>query len=231
MILQVENLTKRFGEIVAVDGLSFEVDQGEIFGLLGPNGAGKTTTIRMIAGLIKPTAGAARVAGYDVQTHPLEARRRMAYVPDFPFLYEKLTPWEFFRFTGQLFRMEDALLEDRGRALIERFGLEPYVHKPIEGLSHGTRQRTAIRQAIADREYERRLPAILEARRRVLYDYNLFAVVAREIAKRHTPSSAETPPRVLYSRHALRQRGAGLLVRDLYDKARARLIHGWGMRG
>lgn len=147
-MIELLNLTKYFGELRAVDDVSLTLPRGEFFALLGPNAAGKTTTLKMLAGLIKPSAGTARVCGYDVQTQPLEARRRMAYVPDFPFLYEKLTPWEFFRFTGQLFRMEDALLETRGRALIERFSLEPYVNKPIEGLSHGTRQRTAIVSAL-----------------------------------------------------------------------------------
>ena len=81
-------------------------------------------------------------------THPLEARRRIAYVPDFPFLYDKLTPWEFIRFTGQMFRMEDAALESKATTLIQRFNLETYLRKPIEGLSHGTRQRVAIVSAL-----------------------------------------------------------------------------------
>ncbi|HKS36905.1 MAG TPA: ABC transporter ATP-binding protein, partial [Verrucomicrobiae bacterium] len=107
-----------------------------------------TTTLRILAGLIKPSSGSARVAGFDVQTHPLEARRRLAYVPDFPFLYDKLTPWEFFRFTGQLFRMEEAQIESMARELVARFNLEPYLGKSIEGLSHGTRQRVAIVSAL-----------------------------------------------------------------------------------
>src|SRR5213594_4814558 len=91
--------------LVKVNDLSLTVRKGEFFAVLGPNAAGKTTTIRILAGLIKPTSGSARVAGFDVQQQPMEARRRLAYVPDFPFLYDKLTPWEFFRFTGQLFQM------------------------------------------------------------------------------------------------------------------------------
>src|SRR6185503_9120956 len=121
---------------------------GEFFAVLGPNAAGKTTTIKILAGLIKPSSGTARVAGFDVQAQPLEVRRRMAYVPDFPFLYDKLTPWEFIRFTGQMFLMTEAALRQKGAALVNRFNLEPYLQKPIEGLSHGTRQRVAIVSAL-----------------------------------------------------------------------------------
>jgi ABC-2 type transport system ATP-binding protein len=99
-VIELIDLVKRFGDLVAVNGISLVVPRGEFLAVLGPNAAGKTTTIKMIAGLIKPTSGIARVAGFDVQAEPLEARKRMAYVPDFPFLYDKLTPWEFFRFTG-----------------------------------------------------------------------------------------------------------------------------------
>jgi ABC-2 type transport system ATP-binding protein len=139
---------KRFGDLTAVNDLSLTVQPGEFFCVLGPNAAGKTTTIRMLAGLIKPTSGTARIAGFDVQNHPLEARRRLAYVPDFPFLYEKLTPWEFFRFMGELFRVSEADIQRAGRELFPRLGLEPFAGKLIEGLSHGTRQRVAIASAL-----------------------------------------------------------------------------------
>jgi ABC-2 type transport system ATP-binding protein len=147
-MIELIHLKKNFGELLAVDDISLTIKRGEFFAMLGPNAAGKTTTLKILAGLMKPTSGAARVCGCDVQTEPLAARRRMAYVPDFPFLYEKLTPWEFFRFTGQLFQMEEARIQAGARKLIERFNLEPYVNKPIEGLSHGTRQRTAIVSAL-----------------------------------------------------------------------------------
>src|SRR5262245_16873334 len=147
-MIELLNIVKKFGDLVAVNDLSLTVPRGEFFAVLGPNAAGKTTTIKILTGLIKPTSGAARVAGFDVQTHPLEMRRRLAYVPDFPFLYDKLTPWEFIRFTGQMFRMDDALLRTRATELVNRFNLEPYLHKPIEGLSHGTRQRVAIVSAL-----------------------------------------------------------------------------------
>ena len=143
-MIELTNIIKKFGELVAVNDLTFKVGKGEFFAVLGPNAAGKTTTIKILAGLIKPTSGIARVAGFDVQMHPLEVRRRLAYVPDFPFLYDKLTPWEFIRFTGQMFRMDDSEIQSKAARLVSRFNLDAYLHKPIEGLSHGTRQRVAI---------------------------------------------------------------------------------------
>jgi ABC-2 type transport system ATP-binding protein len=147
-MIELIHLVKRFGDVIAVNDLSLTVKPGEFFAVLGPNAAGKTTTIKMLCGLIRPTAGLARVAGFDVQAQPLEVKRRLAYVPDFPFLYDKLTPWEFFRFTGELFRMDLPTIQSRGRELIERFGLGDFANKTIEGLSHGTRQRVAIVSAL-----------------------------------------------------------------------------------
>src|SRR5437764_11212852 len=140
-MIELDHLVKKFGELSAVNDLSLTVPRGQFFAVLGPNAAGKTTTLKILAGLMKPTSGSARVGGFDIQTEPLEARKRMAFVPDFPFLYDKLTPWEFFRFTGQLFRMEDEEIQREGGELIARFTLVASVNQPIEGLSHGTRQR------------------------------------------------------------------------------------------
>jgi ABC-2 type transport system ATP-binding protein len=147
-MIEITHLVKKYGDLVAVNDLCLTVPRGEFFAVLGPNAAGKTTTIKVLAGLMKPTSGRARVAGFDVQTEPLEVRRRLAYVPDFPFLYDKLTPWEFLRFIGQLFQMEEARIKSAGGQLVERFNLEPFANKPIEGLSHGTRQRVAIVSAL-----------------------------------------------------------------------------------
>lgn len=147
-MIEINNLTRRFGDVLAVNNLSLSVPQGQFFVVLGPNAAGKTTTIKTIAGLIRPSSGTVTVAGFDVQSHPMEVRRRLAYVPDFPFLYDKLTPWEFLRFTAQMFRIPDQEIEPRARPLVEQFALEPFLHKSIEGLSHGTRQRTAIVAAL-----------------------------------------------------------------------------------
>src|SRR5579859_2463309 len=147
-MIELDHLVKRFGDLTAVNDVSLTVGRGEFFAVLGPNAAGKTTTLKILAGLMKPTSGRACVGGFDVLEQPLEARRRMAFVPDFPFLYEKLTPREFFRFTSQLFQMAEAQLQRNVGELIPRFNLEPFADKAIEGLSHGTRQRVAIVSAL-----------------------------------------------------------------------------------
>ena len=147
-MIELKGLVKQFGDLIAVDGIDLVVPKGEFFAVLGPNAAGKTTTIKMMVGLIKPTHGSAVVAGYDIQQNPLKARERLAYVPDFPFLYEKLTPLEFMRFTGQLFKIDPDRVRTEGEQLAKRFHLETFLHKPIEGLSHGTRQRVAIASAL-----------------------------------------------------------------------------------
>lgn len=147
-MIELKNLVKRFGDLSAVDHVDFTVKSGEFFCVLGPNAAGKTTTIKMIVGLIRPTSGSVRVCNLDVQEQPVEVRHRMAYVPDFPFLYDKLTPMEFFWFTGRLFGMEENLMDERTQELIPRFSLDSYLDLAIESLSHGTRQRIAIVSAL-----------------------------------------------------------------------------------
>jgi ABC-2 type transport system ATP-binding protein len=147
-MIELEHLIKKFGDLTAVNDISLTIGRGEFFAMLGPNAAGKTTTLKMLAGLMKPTSGCARVCGFDLQTQPLEARRRLAYVPDFPFLYDKLTAWEFFRFTGQLFQLEAARITKNAEELIVRFHLGEFVDRALEGLSHGTRQRVAIVSAL-----------------------------------------------------------------------------------
>jgi ABC-2 type transport system ATP-binding protein len=147
-VIELIHLVKKFGGLVAVNDVTLAIPRGEFFAMLGPNAAGKTTTLKILVGLMKPTAGGARVCGFDVQAEPIEVRRRLAYVPDFPFLYDKLTAWEFFRFTGQLFGMTDAQIERNVRELIARFHLADYANLPLESLSHGTRQRVAIVSAL-----------------------------------------------------------------------------------
>jgi ABC-2 type transport system ATP-binding protein len=147
-MIELVHVLKQFGDLTAVRDVTLTIPRGEFFAMLGPNAAGKTTTLKILAGLMKPTSGCARICGFDVQTQPLEARRRIAYVPDFPFLYDKLTAREFFRFTGQLFQMPSARIEVNARALITRFHLGEFADRALEGLSHGTRQRVAIASAL-----------------------------------------------------------------------------------
>ncbi len=143
-MIQTRGLTKNFGALRAVDQLDLDIPQGEFFAFLGPNGAGKTTTIKMLTGLLKPGAGSVRVAGFDIQREPTAAKRLISYVPDFPFLYDKLTPREFLRFVGELYEMAPAAITRQTGQLFEQFHLTAYHNELIENLSHGTRQRVAI---------------------------------------------------------------------------------------
>jgi ABC-2 type transport system ATP-binding protein len=147
-MIQTRGLTKLFGSLHAVEQLDLDIAQGEFFAFLGPNAAGKTTTIKMLAGLLRPSAGRAIVAGFDIQTDPQAAKRLISYVPDFPFLYDKLTPAEFLRFVGELYELPRPLLEQRAGLLFEQFNLADYRNELIENLSHGTRQRVAIAAAL-----------------------------------------------------------------------------------
>jgi len=147
-MIELEHLVKKFGDITAVNDLSLTVARGEFFAVLGPNAAGKTTTIKLLTGLLRPTSGTARICGFDIQTEPLAARQRLAYVPDFPFLYDKLNAWEFFRFIGQLFRIGPERIAVNAKELVGRFHLEEFASRPLESLSHGTRQRVAIVSAL-----------------------------------------------------------------------------------
>lgn len=147
-MIQTVGLSKSFGALRAVDHLALDIAQGEFFAFLGPNAAGKTTTIKMLTGLLRPNAGSARVAGYDIQRDPTAAKRLISYVPDFPFLYDKLTPREFLRFVGELYEMSRPDILFKTDRLFEQFHLGDYNNELIENLSHGTRQRVAISSAL-----------------------------------------------------------------------------------
>lgn len=147
-MIQTKALSKNFGALTAVQSLDLDVAQGEFFAFLGPNGAGKTTTIKMLAGLLKPTGGTASVAGFDVQKFPEKAKAQLAYVPDFPYTYDKLTAVEFMHFVGDIFGMDPHVISERMEALFDRFHLHDYRHELTENLSHGTRQRLVISSAL-----------------------------------------------------------------------------------
>ena len=125
-MIQLTQLTKRFGGFTAVDAINLQVAEGELFGFLGPNGAGKTTTLRMIAGILKPTAGTVKIAGVDISVDPIAAKFKLGYIPDRPFIYEKLTGAEFLRFVAGLYGQEGAKIEHRARELMALFDLEEW---------------------------------------------------------------------------------------------------------
>ncbi len=147
-MIRTEHLAKRYGSLVAVNDLNLDIPQGQFFAFLGPNGAGKTTTIKLLAGLLKPTSGRAFIGGYDIQSDPVEARKIISYVPDMPFLYDKLEPMEFMLFVGQLYGMERPELVRASDELFDVFGLDEVRTQPIEELSLGTRQRLVIASAL-----------------------------------------------------------------------------------
>lgn len=143
-MIQIQALTKRYGPKVAVDHLDLEVAEGEFFCFLGPNGAGKTTTIKVLTGLVRPTSGHATVGGHDVQRSPLAAKQLLGYVPDHPFLYEKLTGREFMRFVAGLYRMSEAELEERCDDLLTTFEIAHVGDQLVESYSHGMRQKLSF---------------------------------------------------------------------------------------
>ena len=147
-MIEFDNVTRRYGSKVAVDGLDLTIPPGELFALLGPNGAGKTTTIKMIVGLMRPSSGAVRVCGHDVAQSTRDAARLLGYVPDVPFLYEKLTGREFLQFIADMFGIEPRLGERQIAAQIENFRLENFVDDLTESYSHGMKQRLAFAAAL-----------------------------------------------------------------------------------
>jgi ABC-2 type transport system ATP-binding protein len=150
-MIKLTNLTKRYGSFTAVDQLSLDIPAGTLFGFLGPNGAGKTTTLRMIAGILRPTSGTVEIAGEDVERKPLAAKSRLGYIPDRPFVYDKLTGAEFLRFTAALFGHEGPAVEARINELLELFELAPWKDELTESYSHGMRQKLIISSALVHR--------------------------------------------------------------------------------
>ncbi len=140
-MIEIEHLTKKFGTLQAVNDLSLTIPRGELFCFLGPNGAGKTTTIKILCGLLKATSGAIRIQGIDIQSDPAAVRRLIGYIPDTPFLYERLTPTEFFQFIGDLYQIPAARVDEQRERYFELFALEEYARTLIKDLSHGYRQR------------------------------------------------------------------------------------------
>lgn len=150
-MIEITQLTKRYGTFTAVDRLDLLVPRGELFGFLGPNGAGKTTTMRMVAGILRPTSGTIRVAGIDLAADPLAAKSRLGFIPDRPFIYEKLTGIEFMRFVAGLYAQEGPVIERRSAELLEAFDLTEWRDELVESYSHGMRQKLIISSAFVHR--------------------------------------------------------------------------------
>ena len=146
-MLRLESVRKRYGSFTAVDGLDLEVRAGEIFGFLGPNGAGKTTTIRMVAGILQPTEGRILVGGDDLHQAPERAKQRVGYIPDRPYLYEKLSGGEFLRFVSGLWGREGEDVEAQADRLLDLFSLTQWKDELVESYSHGMRQKLLISSA------------------------------------------------------------------------------------
>lgn len=145
--LSISNLHKTFQQ-PAVDGLSLTVNAGEFYALLGPNGAGKTTTLRMVAGLLKPDAGEISICGIDVSKNPVDAKRVLAWVPDEPMVYDKLTPLEYLAFVAGLWSMDVKNARSKAEHLLAQFGLEPHANERCQGFSKGMRQKVALAGAL-----------------------------------------------------------------------------------
>ncbi|HAE60159.1 MAG TPA: ABC transporter [Anaerolineae bacterium] len=147
-LIETVDLVKRYGEKLAVDNVSIEVYGGEIFGFLGPNGAGKTTTIKMIVGLLQPSSGIVKVAGYDVQAQPLLAKASSGYVPDTPNLYAKLTGRELLGFVADLYDLDRKQVAHRIDELLRMFDLIEAADDTIDSYSHGMQQKASLAAAL-----------------------------------------------------------------------------------
>jgi ABC-2 type transport system ATP-binding protein len=142
--ISIQGLRKEYDTLIAVEDLHLTIPRGEFFCFLGPNGAGKTTTIKMLTGLVRPTRGTAAICGFDVLNHPTEAKRRIGYIPDHPYLYEKLTGRDFFRFVGDLFGVPRQEQEAKREDFFARFQLSHATDRLVENFSHGMRQKLVI---------------------------------------------------------------------------------------
>ena len=147
-LIETHNLVKQYGKFVAVNNVSFNVRAGEVFGFLGPNGAGKTTTIKMIVGLLQPTSGTVKVAGYDAQSQALLAKAASGYVPDTPNLYAKLTGRELLRFVGDLYDVDRAQATHRIDELLRMFDLADAADETVDSYSHGMQQKASLAAAL-----------------------------------------------------------------------------------
>lgn len=147
-MIEIINLTKKFGKFTAVDNLSLSIGKGELFGFLGPNGAGKTTTIKMLTGLMIPTNGTAAISGYDIQKQSSQAKQIIGFIPDRPYVYEKLTGGEFLEFIARLYKIDTAVFQKKIDEFMELFELSQWKNELIESYSHGMKQKLVMSAAL-----------------------------------------------------------------------------------
>ncbi len=150
-MISVKNITKTFGNLTAVDQVSFDVKEGDLFSFLGPNGAGKTTTIKMLVGLMRPDQGTILIDGQDIQQDPIDVKRKIGYVPDAPYLYDKLTGLEFFDVMGHIFQMKHHEIHSQLKYYRERLEMGDWLDERIEGYSRGMKQRVVFATAFFHR--------------------------------------------------------------------------------
>jgi ABC-2 type transport system ATP-binding protein len=147
-MIELKNLTKRYGNTLAVNNLNLSVSKGEIYGFIGPNGAGKTTTIRIMGGVLAPTEGMVVIDGINMADDPESVKRRIGFIPDRPFIYEKLTGMEFMRFSADLYGVDERVFLEKAQALLKKFAILNWADELIESYSHGMKQRLIISSAL-----------------------------------------------------------------------------------
>lgn len=147
-VIEIRNMTKLFGETLAVDNLTLTISQGEFFSILGPNGAGKTTTLKIVTGLLRPTEGTVSINGLDVTAQATEAKKLISFIPDVPYVYEKLTGREFLHFIGEVYDMNKEDYTEKTDHLLGLFHIEDYGNQLMESYSHGMKQKVVICSAL-----------------------------------------------------------------------------------
>lgn len=146
-MIKAEGLTKNYDKLVALRSLNLDIPRGQIYGFLGPNGAGKTTTIKLLCGLLRPTQGKVFIGGFDMAKDPMKAKQLVGYIPDSPYLYEKLTAAEFLSFVGHLYGMPEGTIKSKGDEMLDLMGIANWRNRLIEDFSHGMRQRLVFASA------------------------------------------------------------------------------------
>ncbi len=147
-MIEIKSITKVYTKLKAVDNVDLDIREGELFSLLGPNGAGKTTLMKMIVGLLNPTSGDVQIDGHSIMKEPIAAKRFMGYIPDRPFVYEKLTGLEYILFVANMYHLDGNGIEKRAKELLELFSLTGFLNEMIEGYSHGMKQRLVFASAM-----------------------------------------------------------------------------------